>query len=449
MTVFQPLLEAAKVVASRLDKASPATSAPALQITHALSLDTEVDLAAWLAAQNGDEKIYWRARDGAAELAVLDWGPRWQGDAARQQLRQPSDSLRFWLSGFDPQLAWQGWPDALLVQPVLAILRQQQQWQLLVQCPPERAASVAASLRGWHQRVHRSGPLPAVIRQDQPAAPEWAADVDAVRQAIDRGELAKVVLARRTRLEAGGAISLWSLFQHWREQGQRCYQLALQQGQRGFLSFSPERLYRRAGDQLQSEALAGTFWNSDASLSVGCSVGCIDAKLSHEHALVVEDLQRKLSRCCDLLRGDDAVGLYPQPNMQHLYCAFSGALKPGVNDADLLQLLHPTAAVSGLPAGPAAAFIRQHEHFNRGGYAGCFGPVQRGQSEMTVAIRSGLVEGRQLDLYAGAGIVAGSEAAQEWRELERKIALPLSLFDVAAARDCSQDEHVSRVAHQS
>ena len=98
-----------------------------------------------------------------------------------------------------------------------------------------------------------------------------------------------------------------------------------------------------------------------------------------------------------------------------------GTLKDGVTDAGLLEALHPTPAVGGYPRDRALGEIRDLEPFDRGWYAGPVGWIGAEASEFAVGIRSGLVRGRTLDLYSGAGIVAGSVPDEEWAEIEQKI----------------------------
>ena len=100
---------------------------------------------------------------------------------------------------------------------------------------------------------------------------------------------------------------------------------------------------------------------------------------------------------------------------------FEGTLRDGVGDAELLTALHPTPAVGGYPTDRAVREIAEREPFDRGWYAGPVGWVGRDGAEFAVAIRSGLVEGSTLSVFAGAGIVAGSVPGNEWEELDYKI----------------------------
>ncbi|GFH31321.1 MR_MLE domain-containing protein, partial [Haematococcus lacustris] len=143
---------------------------------------------------------------------------------------------------------------------------------------------------------------------------------------------------------------------------------------RAFISCTPERLYARSGRFVASEAVAGTRPRGPAEL------------------------------------------------------------RPGVNDAQLLQALHPTPAVCGRPRDPALGWLQEAEGFDRGYYAGPFGWISGAGAEWAVAIRSALVhppqspsltqqqqqQTRLVDLFAGVGVVSGSEPAAEWAELDLK-----------------------------
>ncbi|XUK74539.1 chorismate-binding protein [Erwinia rhapontici] len=92
------------------------------------------------------------------------------------------------------------------------------------------------------------------------------------------------------------------------------------------------------------------------------------------------------------------------------------------DDAQCVDRLQPTAAVAGVPRAAAQAFIRQQEPFSRGWYSGSVGYLSQSHSEFAVVLRCAQVSGAQVRLYAGAGIVSGSEPEREWEEIERKAA---------------------------
>ena len=115
-------------------------------------------------------------------------------------------------------------------------------------------------------------------------------------------------------------------------------------------------------------------------------------------------------------------------HVQHLRRPIRTTLKTGVSDMRCLSRLHPTAAIAGLPRLAAKQFIAQTEPFKRNWYAGALGFVSPERSEFCVTLRSAQVHGKQLIVYAGAGIVAGSEPQAEWQEIARKSQAMIKLF---------------------
>ena len=107
--------------------------------------------------------------------------------------------------------------------------------------------------------------------------------------------------------------------------------------------------------------------------------------------------------------------------MQHLATRVQAELRAGTSDTDLVRLLHPTPAVAGAPIVPAIQALRAYEPFDRGLYAGPIGVVSRDGAEIAVAIRSARLDGDALVAFAGAGIVEGSDPAEEWRETGHKL----------------------------
>ena len=102
--------------------------------------------------------------------------------------------------------------------------------------------------------------------------------------------------------------------------------------------------------------------------------------------------------------------------------------RKGTEACQLLESFHPTPAVAGYPVDKALAAIGQQEPFDRGWYAGPVGYIGRESTEFAVAIRCGLVEAERLSLYAGAGLVKGSDCEAEWNEIENKISNFIKVF---------------------
>jgi isochorismate synthase len=146
------------------------------------------------------------------------------------------------------------------------------------------------------------------------------------------------------------------------------------------------------------------------------------AKDREEHAIVVEAVAEVLAPRCERLTWDLEPVLRETPNVWHLSTRFEGALRGSAPSAlDLALALHPTPAVGGAPRTAALAAIAEFEPFDRGAYAGPVGWVDAaGDGEFAIALRCALLEGERATLYAGAGVVAGSIAASEVDETERK-----------------------------
>jgi menaquinone-specific isochorismate synthase len=136
---------------------------------------------------------------------------------------------------------------------------------------------------------------------------------------------------------------------------------------------------------------------------------------------VLDTIRDGFKGACHAVHVDDAVSLLKVRRCQHLLSRVEGILTDDKWKWDALRTLHPTPAVGGFPNNEALAFIEAHEPFDRGWYAGPIGWVGPKTAEFAVGIRSGLLHGDALRLYAGAGIVQGSTAESEWDEIENKM----------------------------
>jgi menaquinone-specific isochorismate synthase len=146
------------------------------------------------------------------------------------------------------------------------------------------------------------------------------------------------------------------------------------------------------------------------------------AKDTHEHGLVLESILRRLARAgiADAVAGRPRVRQLP--NVQHLCTPVEAQIPTGSELLRIVGELHPTPAVGGTPREEAVAHLRELEPFDRGLYAGALGWVDhRGDGDFLVGIRSALMQDDSARLYAGAGIVDGSDPAAELAETELKM----------------------------
>jgi len=234
----------------------------------------------------------------------------------------------------------------------------------------------------------------------------------------------KVVLAREASFSFSEALHPIDLLEHLAADSPRCFHYLIQPaGDTAFLGASPERLFRRHGVAIESEAVAGTR-------PLGASV-TDDARLLNEllhnekerreHEYVRVSLREQLQPLAEAFHLDVQPSEMKLSNGRHLVSRVRAILREGVTSLDVLEALHPTPAVGGYPPRPAIKAIRDKEPFDRGWYAGPVGWIGPNRAEFAVAIRSGLIHQQQLALYSGAGIVEGSTPQAEWEEIEHKI----------------------------
>ncbi len=250
---------------------------------------------------------------------------------------------------------------------------------------------------------------------------------DAVTDALEeihRGRYRKIVLARAVDLSLDREINPLHALNGLRLRHPECYGYSLANGRgQSFIGASPERLLRVRGGRLFTEALAGSAARGQGAAEdayLGEKLFRSEKDL-REHALVLESVCRRLRGAGLDPEPAEAPRLLSLPNVRHLQTPVEAPLPETVDIFTLLSVLHPTPAVGGTPRDAACAAIPRYEPFDRGLYAGPVGWVDyRGEGEFTVAIRSALIGEGRARVFAGAGIVEGSDPEAEWRETELK-----------------------------
>jgi isochorismate synthase len=185
-----------------------------------------------------------------------------------------------------------------------------------------------------------------------------------------------------------------------------------------FLGSTPEILVRLTGRTVETVAMAGTRKRGETAESDALSKDLLASpKDRHEQALVTEALRQALAPVVVNLKVPDAPDVVQFPDVQHLRTAITGTLLNGIELFGLLDRLHPTPAVGGLPRAEALAWLDDHEGLDRGWYAGPIGWTnQAGDGAFVVAIRSALMTEREAAAFAGCGVVAHSNPRDEWDE---------------------------------
>jgi isochorismate synthase len=264
----------------------------------------------------------------------------------------------------------------------------------------------------------------ATVRYTDLCAPDkWRAAVRSAVDAIRAAELEKVVLARGVRATAADRFDITAAVRHLRAVHPDSFVFACWHGERVFLGASPERLVRLEGREVLASSLAGSARrgaNAEEDASLAASL-LGSAKDADEHAVVVRALRDMLAQVCDEVIAAPTPSLLTLPHMHHLHTIVRATLRGGHSLLELVGRLHPTPAVGGTPRDVALAFIRAHEHLDRGWYAAPIGWLQRQRGEFAVALRSALVHESEATLFAGCGIVRDSDADLEYAESVLKL----------------------------
>ena len=247
----------------------------------------------------------------------------------------------------------------------------------------------------------------------------WRAAVGAAVTRIRAGELDKVVLARDLLAEADEDIDPRFVLSHLADRYPTCWTFAVD----GMVGATPELLVRRAGEEISSRVLAGTTWPHD-----GVSEDELAAELrgsakdQGEHRYALSSLVAALERLCAWVEVRETKVLQLR-NVAHLATTVTGKLSdPATGVLAVAAALHPTAAVGGTPTEVAVRVIAELEGMDRGRYAGPVGWVDaNGDGELGLALRSAELQGPTARLFAGAGIVAGSDPDDEVAETDAKL----------------------------
>ena len=276
------------------------------------------------------------------------------------------------------------------------------------------------------QLLEAAGPLTSSGSQERPTdftieparAPKaWCDSVVEAVTRIKRGDLDKVVLARRVDIEADRAFDLATVIANLRTGYPSAYRFVID----GLVGASPELLISRTGNEIFSYPLAGTRANSGDATSANELLS--SEKEQTEHGYLSHSVASVLAPFCEELEVDKAPGVLASGNIQHLATHVRGRLRnTSTTVLDLVSALHPTPAVGGTPTEKAIALIAELEEMDRGRYAGAVGWMNgRGDGCFAVAIRCAQIEGNKAHLFAGNGIVEASEPARELEETQLKL----------------------------
>ncbi len=288
----------------------------------------------------------------------------------------------------------------------------------------EVAVAVAAAITG----VAAAPPPPASgsarYQRTGPDAVHWRSAVSGALSEIASGRYRKAVLALQARCHSPRPHNIAATLTALAERYEGCFVFGYRLGDSSWVGASPELLVSLERGRVRALSLAGTCARGrDAEEDEELARTLLASeKERSEHDLVVRATREALDPLCADLSVPDAPRLLRMTGIQHLQTPIEGRAATGVDVLDSLLAMHPTPAVGGSPREPALEAIARLEGMDRGWYAGPIGWMDmNGEGAFAVALRSALLHGREALLYAGAGIVAGSDPDRELAEAELKL----------------------------
>ncbi len=329
-----------------------------------------------------------------------------------------------------PGETWHGYPGARFVLPSIQLtLTSGGAWLTAAATGGDAGTRAEATLDDWDNRL---GTLPEfdqgghpgiVAKHPTPSKEGWRKQVTAATEQVRRGDLEKVVLAQSLAVDLERPVDAPSALGRLSETYPGCFRFLFEPALGGtFFGATPERLVTVDGKTVQTEALAGsTGRGKTASEDEWLATELRESEKDvHEHELVVETIRDQLrSLASDITTGSRAVRKLD--TVQHLQTPIQAELTSETHVLSLVEALHPTPAVGGLPPDRALKSIRETEAFDRGWYASPIGWLDaEGDGTFAVAIRSALAAEQTATLFAGAGIVADSDPDEEYDELQLK-----------------------------
>jgi menaquinone-specific isochorismate synthase len=254
---------------------------------------------------------------------------------------------------------------------------------------------------------------------------KWREQVSKAVVAIKSGQLEKIVLARDLKANSETPINLSNLLQRLEIDYPSTWVFLVD----GLIGATPELLVRLSKSLITSRVLAGTIQktgNEDKDLALAASLAKSSKDLE-EHEYAVKSVANALAPFCSSTNVPESPFVLHLSNVMHLATDVTGVLNHSAQQADIFKLienLHPSAAVCGTPKDLAKKLILELENMNRSRYAGPVGWIDaQGDGEIAIALRCGELsnENKSIRIFAGCGIVAGSDPATEYAESQAKL----------------------------
>jgi len=393
----------------------------------------ECDPLLWLRSQKFEKIFYWKDRSSSfsvsalGELISIKGGKIDEIFGKIKEYLERYPEIRFFGGSKFPSKKrgdeWILFPDCYFFIPEFELVEKDRKTFLVcnIRTPVEDSFLERLEKIEEGKEVKEANKAIYSERLDKPDKEKWKEMVREVIEEIERKELVKLVLARRSTFRL---LNPFDVFSFLKDQREESYHLIFQPAKGiSFISMSPERIYFRKDIEIETEAVAGTRKrgsNEKEDREISEELRKSKKELL-EHRLVSKVLEEKMRNICSSFSIKEKEAILKLSYMQHLCTRFSGRLMPNVSDQDIIKSIYPNPAIGGYPVERAVEKINKIEEFDRGWYSGVFGWIGKESAEFIVTIRSALILEDKMHIYSGAGIVEGSDPEKEWEELNSKI----------------------------
>jgi len=365
----------------------------------------DINLLDWLDSQTLFPKVYWQSRDNQLRVAGV-------GSAlisTKIPILPKGSPLRFFGGRSFCQKTWGSFPSCYFFVPLIELEQKNNQSHLIFNIindslPPQPQPTTALSITPY-QWIHRLNSI------DQN---RWEIEIKAYLELIKKQTLQKIVCARQTTLTATKMINPIEILKQLKESSQNVTLFGFQMNkEEAFIGATPEKLYERNSNQIICDILAATA-------PLGHSEALKQLKEKREFEYVKRFIKKTLSPLSTQITLEQDRVIHTG-SVHHLYNRLLATLNNNKTDRHLIERLHPTPAMAGLPIKQALQFLAEKENFIRGWYAAPIGWIRDQAADICVGIRSAYIHKERMHLFSAAGIVEGSVPLKEWEELESKI----------------------------
>tara|TARA_R110000868_G_scaffold25366_1_gene98851 strand:- start:3540 stop:4955 length:1416 start_codon:yes stop_codon:yes gene_type:complete len=461
-----PLHSAKSVILASLKQvlATPSLVANKQFFTHSIELDT-LDVVSLMPFINLSQKVLFCDREGDRQYLGLkfikSFSDTFAIEHANELINDNPELIIFGGQRFHPNqkasYEWQNLGTHFYVLPQFIFTKRTDNSKLLINIPsevftsPSKAAKLLMELEGILTfKGHAQKKFDFIPHLTQPSFDQWQNQVAKAHESFKRGELEKVVLSRKEVLSSQNIIRPDQIFEHLNLKAGEHFIFHIQwRHDQSFTTMTPERLFKLDNTELFSDAIAGTRSrgeNSEQDHELENELKNSDKELS-EHRFVSSSIRSTMHKLgCEEIEASETESILKLTHVQHLYTKLSAKLYKQPKIRELINAFHPTPAVGGTPKEEAVDWLLENESYDRGFFAAPVGVLDAKGAEFCVAIRSALVFGKELHVYAGAGIVAKSTAQDEWSETANKMKNFMSKFtqtkiDIPSRTENNHEQH--------